>query len=85
MRRERLRSSPGVVHEAEILGLLRNPFATQGRSYTIKSDLPETIESPTVIRAKHQYRGWARSLWELAPACDEASAGPSPDQLPSLS
>ncbi|WP_238337706.1 hypothetical protein, partial [Pseudomonas sp. SWRI51] len=54
---------------------LRSPFATQGRSYTIKSDLPETIESPTGISASPQYCGDTRFLWKLAPACDEAGTG----------
>ncbi|WP_238337800.1 hypothetical protein, partial [Pseudomonas sp. SWRI51] len=55
-------------------GLLRSPFATQGRSYTIKSDLPETIESPTKTAHKHTIERLPGFLW-LAIACDEAGAG----------
>ncbi|WP_238337695.1 hypothetical protein, partial [Pseudomonas sp. SWRI51] len=46
-------------------GLLRSPFATQGRSYTIKSDLPETIESPTKIAYLHNTETWPVMLWEV--------------------
>ncbi|MGE8062309.1 hypothetical protein ACQKPZ_21920, partial [Pseudomonas sp. NPDC089547] len=41
-----LRSSPGnSCGEAEILGLLRSPFATQGRSYRGWISLPGQIQN----------------------------------------
>ena len=39
----------------------------------VGAGLYKTIEFPTGIRARPQYCCGARSLWELAPACDEAS------------
>jgi hypothetical protein len=41
-----LQSSPGNLYITEILGLLRSPFATQGRSHNDRADLQEQKSRP---------------------------------------
>ena len=83
MPRKGCEAAPESEHPPESLGLLRSPFAAQGRSYTIKSDLPETIESPTGSQSGCLSRSGAVYLWELAIACDEAGTGLYKALLPS--